>query len=109
MIEDCEQAIKLHPANIKAYFRAARACNGLHKYARAAELCEEGLLRDPANAELAKERAAAHEGLRRREDDSKKKQAQVACPPAPARPCGCGGGSGLAASRTESAAPGRTV
>ena len=77
VVEDCEQALKLQPGNIKAYFRAARACNGLHKYPRALEFCEEGLRRDPGNAELGKERTAAQEGLKRREDENKRKQAQV--------------------------------
>jgi hypothetical protein len=98
VIEDCEEAIKLQPGNIKAYFRAARACNGLHKYARAVDFCDEGLKREEGSAELGKEKAVAQEGLRRREDEAKRKQAQVAPPRHGSWSCSCwrGAGAGVA-------------
>ena len=32
VVEDTEEALKLDEKNVKAYYRAARALSGLHKY-----------------------------------------------------------------------------
>eukprot|EP00899_Mesostigma_viride_P029603 jgi/Mesvir1/9828/Mv19663-RA.1 len=40
---DAQQAIALNPGNIKAYFRAAKACVQLNKYEEAAKMCTAAL------------------------------------------------------------------
>lgn len=40
---DCQEAIKLNPDNIKAYFRGAKAANCVGKYKEALSFCASGL------------------------------------------------------------------
>ncbi|KAK9035322.1 hypothetical protein V6N11_077364 [Hibiscus sabdariffa] len=51
---DSQHAIKLSPANIKAYYRAAKACLSLNLLSEAKSYCESGIEKDPSNEELKK-------------------------------------------------------
>lgn len=51
---DAHEALKLNKANIKAYFRGAKAALALESLQDAAQFCSLGLEQDPSNAELAK-------------------------------------------------------
>lgn len=61
VILDCQQAIKLFPANTKAYFRAASANMKLEKYDEVTRFCDAGLLIDPTLADLTDLRRQAGE------------------------------------------------
>jgi len=60
-MEDCKEAIKLSPKNIKAYYRAAKAANTLGKYDEAIHMCALGLGYDASNPELAAQQSIARE------------------------------------------------
>ncbi|MBA0802677.1 hypothetical protein Gohar_012954 [Gossypium harknessii] len=53
-LSDSQDAIKLFPANVKAYYRAAKACLSLNLLAEAKSYCESGVGKDPSNEELKK-------------------------------------------------------
>lgn len=53
-LSDSQEAIKLSPANVKAYYRAAKACLSLHLLSEAKSYCESGVEKDPNNEELKK-------------------------------------------------------
>ncbi|KHG10986.1 ttc4 [Gossypium arboreum] len=53
-LSDSQDAIKLFPANVKAYYRAAKACLSLNLLAEAKSYCESGVGKDPTNEELKK-------------------------------------------------------
>ncbi|XWS47054.1 hypothetical protein CRYUN_Cryun14cG0120400 [Craigia yunnanensis] len=53
-ITDSQDAIKLSPANIKAYYRAAKSCLSLNLLSEAKSYCESGIEKDPSNEELKK-------------------------------------------------------
>ena len=78
VVEDCNVAIKLHPAHIKAYFRAARAYAGLHKWTQCIEVCEAGLKVEADNKEILKELSAAQEKLAVKRQGAKKAEAEKA-------------------------------
>ena len=59
MILDCQAAVGLNPANIKAYWRACTANLQLGHYGEAIKWADEGLLQDPANKQLVEERQKA--------------------------------------------------
>ncbi|XP_020084647.1 tetratricopeptide repeat protein 4 homolog [Ananas comosus] len=65
-LTDAEEAIRLCPSNLKAYYRAAKAAFSLNLLVEAASHCERGLERFPSNEELNK--------LRAQVDTQKKKQ-----------------------------------
>ncbi len=52
VVNDCRKAINADAHNMKAYWRAAKASMGLDLYQQAVEFCKEGLIREPANADL---------------------------------------------------------
>ncbi|KAK2986350.1 hypothetical protein RJ640_026614 [Escallonia rubra] len=51
---DAEEAIKLSPTNVKAFYRAAKASLSLNLLAEAKSYCEKGLEHSPTNDELMK-------------------------------------------------------
>ncbi|OMO52188.1 Tetratricopeptide TPR-1 [Corchorus olitorius] len=53
-LSDSQDAIKLYPANVKAYYRAAKACLSLNLLREAKSYCESGIEKDPSNEELKK-------------------------------------------------------
>ncbi|KAJ0512491.1 putative tetratricopeptide-like helical domain superfamily, cns1/TTC4, wheel [Helianthus annuus] len=53
-LSDSEEAIKLSPTNIKAYYRAAKASLSVNKLVEAKAFSEKGLDQDPDNEELKK-------------------------------------------------------
>ncbi|KAK6259884.1 hypothetical protein SCA6_014358 [Theobroma cacao] len=53
-VTDAQDAIKLSPANVKAYYRAAKACLSLNLLSEAKSYCESGIGKDPSNEELKK-------------------------------------------------------
>ncbi|KHG10987.1 ttc4 [Gossypium arboreum] len=74
-LSDSQDAIKLFPANVKAYYRAAKACLSLNLLAEAKSYCESGVGKDPTNEELKK--------LAKQIDLKKLEQEQQSCPPLP--------------------------
>ncbi|KAJ1293588.1 hypothetical protein BS78_01G080200 [Paspalum vaginatum] len=53
-LEDAEQAVRLSPSNVKAYYRAVKAALALDLFPDASSFCRRGLEQDPANDELKK-------------------------------------------------------
>ncbi|KAJ4814638.1 Tetratricopeptide repeat protein [Rhynchospora pubera] len=53
-LTDAEEAIKLCPSNIKAYYRAAKASFCLNLYSEAISFCERGLEQSPSNEDIRK-------------------------------------------------------
>ncbi|XP_022758557.1 tetratricopeptide repeat protein 4 homolog isoform X2 [Durio zibethinus] len=53
-LSDSQDAIKLSPENVKAYYRAAKACLSLNLLSEAKSYCESGIEKDPSNEELKK-------------------------------------------------------
>ncbi|XVE78014.1 hypothetical protein DITRI_Ditri13aG0110100 [Diplodiscus trichospermus] len=53
-LTDSQEAIKLSPANVKAYYRAAKACLLLNLLSEAKSYCETGIEKEPNNEELKK-------------------------------------------------------
>ncbi|KAL2608295.1 hypothetical protein R1flu_026868 [Riccia fluitans] len=51
-VDDADEAIKLNPSNVKAYYRGAKAALALKLWPKVAELSSEGLKLEPANKEL---------------------------------------------------------
>jgi len=50
--EDCKEAIKLDPTNVKAFYRLTKGHHLLEKYEEALEYCRQGLKVDPKNMSL---------------------------------------------------------
>lgn len=69
-LNDAEEAIKLCPTNVKAFYRAAKAAIALESLAEAASYCESGLEQSPSNEELKK--LSLQIDLRRKEDETRK-------------------------------------
>ncbi|XP_062214575.1 uncharacterized protein LOC133915441 isoform X2 [Phragmites australis] len=53
-LDDAEQAVRLSPSNVKAYYRAAKAALALDLLPDAVSFCRRGLEQDPSNEELKK-------------------------------------------------------
>ncbi|OEL31275.1 hypothetical protein BAE44_0007711, partial [Dichanthelium oligosanthes] len=53
-LDDAEQAIRLSPSSVKAYYRAVKAALALDLLPDAASFCRRGLEQDPGNEELKK-------------------------------------------------------
>ncbi|GAQ80087.1 hypothetical protein KFL_000450440 [Klebsormidium nitens] len=53
-LQDSQEAVRLNPDNIKAYFRAAKAAFNLGEYDEAVQQAMAGLEKDPENEELRK-------------------------------------------------------
>ncbi|CAL4919096.1 unnamed protein product [Urochloa decumbens] len=53
-LDDAEQAIRLSPSSVKAYYRAVKAALALNLLPDAASFCRRGLEQDPANEEFKK-------------------------------------------------------
>ncbi|KAJ0110862.1 hypothetical protein Patl1_01666 [Pistacia atlantica] len=66
---DAEEAIKLCPNNVKAYYRAAKASLVLNLLNEAKSFCEKGLEQDPDNKELKK--LAGEIDSRKQEEDER--------------------------------------
>ncbi|CAG8516836.1 5122_t:CDS:2 [Paraglomus occultum] len=49
VLNDCAQALKLNPKNVKAYYRSAKALYALDKMDEALDCCERGLQIEPQN------------------------------------------------------------
>nr|XP_023882236.1 tetratricopeptide repeat protein 4 homolog [Quercus suber]POF27265.1 tetratricopeptide repeat protein 4 like [Quercus suber] len=69
---DAEEAIKLCPTNVKALYRAAKACLSLNLLVEVKSFCEKGLEHDPNNKELKK--LAEEIDLRRLEHQQREAQ-----------------------------------
>ena len=54
-LQDCSEALKLNPLNIKAYFRSSKALEAVEKLDEALQILEVGLSKDSSNAVLVKE------------------------------------------------------
>ncbi|KAI9018984.1 hypothetical protein DFJ74DRAFT_608140 [Hyaloraphidium curvatum] len=79
VLNDCAEAIKLDPSNVKAYYRAARACLALGRLKEALDAAERGLAIDAENAPLRAEKDKIEAKLReekRKEDEKKARQRQ---------------------------------
>ncbi|CAI9107528.1 OLC1v1006901C1 [Oldenlandia corymbosa var. corymbosa] len=53
-LQDAEEAIKLCPTNVKAFYRAVKASLSLNLLTEASSYCDKGLEQSPENAELKK-------------------------------------------------------
>lgn len=51
-VEDCKIAIQLNPNNVKAYFRAAKACGELEKFDEAYSIIDDGLQKNSGHKDL---------------------------------------------------------
>ncbi|OAE35837.1 hypothetical protein AXG93_4225s1410 [Marchantia polymorpha subsp. ruderalis] len=83
-IDDADEAVKLNPSNVKAFYRGAKAALSLGLWPKVAELCSEGLNVEPANKELQsmkkqveEKQAAAAESKRRALEIKSKAEALV--------------------------------
>lgn len=75
--QDCAEALKLNPKNVKAWYRSARACFALDKIAEARDCIHRGLDIDESNAALKAlsekvEKRAAY--VKQVEDDRKERE-----------------------------------
>ncbi|ERN12934.1 tetratricopeptide repeat protein 4 homolog isoform X3 [Amborella trichopoda] len=70
---DAEEAVKLCPANVKAYYRAAKATFSLDLLAEALLFCQRGLEQFPTNEELKK----LAKQIESRQNENEKRKAQV--------------------------------
>jgi tetratricopeptide (TPR) repeat protein len=78
VLEDCEEAIKLDPGNVKAYFRATKAAYELRKYEEALKYSELGLAKEPSNKTLEREKIKAENQIKAlKEVEEKKKSLQT--------------------------------
>ncbi|CAM6106306.1 unnamed protein product [Calypogeia fissa] len=75
-ITDAEDAIKLNPANVKAYYRGAKAALALNLWAESNEFCSGGLKYDPMNDELKKLQAQGQQKLAE-EAERKKRSLEI--------------------------------
>ncbi|KAK6937710.1 hypothetical protein RJ641_031218 [Dillenia turbinata] len=80
-LTDAEEAIKLSPTNVKAFYRAARASLSLNLLAEAKSYCQSGLEVDQNNEELKK--LVSQIDLKKSESDHR--EAQVSCAVAAAK------------------------
>ncbi|PHJ24995.1 tetratricopeptide repeat-containing protein [Cystoisospora suis] len=71
-INDCRQAIRKHPQNIRAYYRASRASFLLELYRQSAAFATKGLELDPANPDFLKLKDEAEACLHARHERRKK-------------------------------------
>ena len=71
---DCTDAVRLNPANTKAFFRKAKACLALRQYEDGLEASQDALFLEPENAEVAALRVKLEAGLAERQ----KREAAVA-------------------------------
>lgn len=62
-VDDCRKAIELHPKNMKAYWRGAKASFSLELCKNGVEFCEAGLRQDPNDSDLMKMKSACAEKL----------------------------------------------
>ncbi|KAI5072407.1 hypothetical protein GOP47_0012513, partial [Adiantum capillus-veneris] len=63
-LDDAQQAIQVNKANVKAYFRGAKAGLGLESLSEAMRLCSLGLDQEPNNVELSKLRIVIENKLK---------------------------------------------
>jgi tetratricopeptide (TPR) repeat protein len=76
---DCaQQALRVWPGNVKAAFRAAKACVALGRANVAIELCELGLKAEPSNSALQTQAKEARELLERQERIRRKTEEETA-------------------------------
>lgn len=76
-ITDCSRVLDLDPANLKAWFRSAKAFMKLDKPDECIACCERGLLHDPAQSGLLQLKADAENRalvLRKREEERQKQE-----------------------------------
>jgi len=62
-VDDCRKAIDMHPKNMKAYWRAAKASLNLDLCRNGIEFCDAGLRQEPNDPDLMKLRATCAEKL----------------------------------------------
>lgn len=75
---DAQQAIELNKANIKAYFRGAKAALSLESLQEALQFCLAGLEQEPNNAELSKLRGVIQKKNKEVADFQKQQVSEVA-------------------------------
>lgn len=73
-LADCKSGIDADGSNVKAYFRATKCCNTLHKTQYAMLFAEKGLRRDKGNAALKTELKKAKAAYRKENDNKKDKK-----------------------------------
>ena len=74
-LADCKAAIDADPSNVKAYFRATKCCNTLHKTQYAVLFAEHGLRRDKGNTALKSELKKAKAAYKKENESKKEKKA----------------------------------
>ncbi len=74
-LADCKAAIDADGSNVKAYFRATKCCNTLHKTQYAMLFAEKGLRRDKGNTALKAELKKAKAAYRKENEKKKEKKA----------------------------------
>jgi len=82
-VADCMAAIECNPRNIKAYIRAAKACNALGRWEEALEFCKGGLEEEPGKKELVAQekkaseiRAKTEQREREKREEQERRQAE---------------------------------
>ncbi|KAL1915347.1 uncharacterized protein VTP21DRAFT_6805 [Calcarisporiella thermophila] len=70
-INDCAQALKINPANVKAFYRSARALLALDVLVESIDCCERGLKIDPENKSL---RVLLTQAKKRQEEIERKRK-----------------------------------
>jgi len=76
-IEDCNEAIKLDPKNLKAYYRGHKASNKLGKFEEGLDFLTEGLKVDPENTALLQAKKKFEEKLLEKQRDDMDKKVDV--------------------------------
>jgi tetratricopeptide (TPR) repeat protein len=80
VLNDCAEALKLEPENVKAFYRAAKACLALGKLEEALDAADCGLKIDPKNQGLKAEKDKIATKLaeeKRKVEDKKKKEREA--------------------------------
>ncbi|KAI9209518.1 uncharacterized protein BJ171DRAFT_418357 [Polychytrium aggregatum] len=77
-LNDCASALKFNPANVKAYYRSAKACLALDKYEEALDCCERGLLHDPQNKALVAEKGKVVKKMAERDEKQRRQREREA-------------------------------
>lgn len=73
-MDDCRAAIRLDPANVKAYFRATKASDALGLTSQALKFCEAGLQVSPAEKEMQQLQKRLAQACQREEADRQRDQ-----------------------------------
>ncbi|KAI8850268.1 hypothetical protein BC829DRAFT_442303 [Chytridium lagenaria] len=71
-INDCAEAIKVNPKNVKAYYRSVKALFSLDRFEEALDSCIYGLKIEPTNVQLKAEKARIEEKVKQKAAKEKK-------------------------------------